>query len=73
MSQPKYITDIGKITNIPEAERERLKQITEKFVFRVNEYYLGLIDWNDPQDPIRKLVIPNEGELLEYGRWDASV
>jgi lysine 2,3-aminomutase len=72
MSQPKYITDIGKITNIPEAERERLKQITDKFVFRVNEYYLGLIDWNDPQDPIRKLVIPNEGELMEYGRWDAS-
>lgn len=72
MPQPKYITDIGKITSIPEAEREKLKQITEKFVFRVNEYYLGLIDWDNPNDPIRKLVIPNEGELLEYGRWDAS-
>jgi len=70
--QPKYITDIGKITSIPEDERKRLKQITDKFVFRVNDYYLGLIDWNDPNDPIRKLVIPNEGELLEYGRWDAS-
>ncbi|WP_373230767.1 KamA family radical SAM protein [Cohnella sp.] len=72
MSQPKYITDIGKITSIPEREREKLKQITEKFVFRVNEYYLSLIDWSDPNDPIRKLVIPNEGELMEYGRWDAS-
>lgn len=72
MAQPKYITNIDKITHIPEEERKRLKQITEKFVFRVNEYYLGLIDWNDPNDPIRKLVIPNEGELLEYGRWDAS-
>ncbi|RAV16384.1 KamA family radical SAM protein [Paenibacillus contaminans] len=72
MPQPKYITDIEKITSIPEKERARLKQITEKFVFRVNDYYLNLIDWNDPQDPIRKLVIPNEGELEEYGRWDAS-
>lgn len=72
MSQPKYITDIGKITNIPETERETLKQITEKFVFRVNEYYLSLIDWSNPNDPIRKLVIPNKGELMEYGRWDAS-
>lgn len=72
MPQPKYITDIGKITHIPEQQREQLKSITDKFVFRVNEYYLKLIDWNDPDDPIRKLVIPNEGELLEYGRWDAS-
>lgn len=72
MPQPKYIIDIGKITQIPEKERERLKQITDKFVFRVNDYYLNLIDWSDPNDPIKKLVIPNEGELQEYGRWDAS-
>ncbi|ULL16827.1 KamA family radical SAM protein [Paenibacillus sp. H1-7] len=72
MPQPKYITDIDRIKWIPEQERNRLKQITEKFVFRVNDYYLNLIDWSDPDDPIRKLVIPNEGELLEYGRWDAS-
>ncbi|MDF2719121.1 MAG: KamA family radical protein [Paenibacillus sp.] len=72
LSKLQYITDIGKITEIPETERKRLKQITEKFVFRVNDYYLNLIDWNDPEDPIRKLVIPNEGELVEYGRWDAS-
>ncbi|MEF3312036.1 KamA family radical SAM protein [Paenibacillus sp. GYB004] len=72
MAQPKYITDIDKIVNIPETERKRLKQITEKFVFRVNDYYLNLINWEDPRDPIKKLVIPNEGELAEYGRWDAS-
>lgn len=72
MAQPKYITDIDKILEIPNHEREKLKAITEKFVFRVNDYYLNLINWTDPNDPIRKLVIPNEGELLEYGRWDAS-
>ncbi|GAA3400004.1 KamA family radical SAM protein [Paenibacillus hodogayensis] len=72
MAQPKYMTDIDKLTEIPETERKRLKAITEKFVFRVNDYYLNLIDWTDPNDPIRKLVIPNEGELQEYGRWDAS-
>ncbi|SDD69991.1 L-lysine 2,3-aminomutase [Paenibacillus sp. UNCCL117] len=72
MPQPKYITDIDKIKDIPEQDRRKLKAITEKFVFRVNDYYLKLIDWKDPHDPIRKLVIPNEGELAEYGRWDAS-
>lgn len=72
MPQPKYLTDIDKITQIPEEERRKLKAITDKFVFRVNDYYLKLIDWNDPDDPIRKLIIPNEGELAEYGSWDAS-
>ncbi|ADU31226.1 KamA family radical SAM protein [Evansella cellulosilytica] len=72
MAQPKYIMNIDKITQIPEEERAKLKKITEKFVFRVNDYYLNLIDWNNPNDPIKKLIIPNEGELEEYGRWDAS-
>ncbi|WP_096189453.1 KamA family radical SAM protein [Evansella halocellulosilytica] len=72
MAQPKYIMNIDKIEQIPEEERKKLKEITEKFVFRVNDYYLSLIDWNDPNDPIKKLIIPNEGELEEYGRWDAS-
>jgi lysine 2,3-aminomutase len=72
MAQPKYITNLDKIPQIPAEDRAKLKQITEKYVFRVNEYYLNLIDWNDPNDPIRKLVIPNEGEFEEYGRWDAS-
>ncbi|MFD2114722.1 KamA family radical SAM protein [Paenibacillus yanchengensis] len=72
MAQPKYIINLDRLTDIPESEREKLKPITEKFAFRVNDYYLSLIDWQDPDDPIRRLVIPNEGELLEYGRWDAS-
>src|SRR5699024_12522173 len=72
MALPRYITDIDRITQIPEEEREKLKAITDKFVFRVNEYYLSLIDWEDPNDPIKKLVIPNGNELEDYGRCDAS-
>lgn len=72
MAQPKYVTDIDRIAQLSEEERRRLKPVSEKFAFRVNEYYLKLIDWNDPDDPIRKLVIPREEELDEYGAWDAS-
>lgn len=70
--QPRYITDIRKIESIPEDKREVLSKITDKFVFRINEYYLSLIDWDDPNDPIYRLIIPREEELDEYGRWDAS-
>ncbi|MUT68016.1 KamA family radical SAM protein [Paenibacillus sp. NEAU-GSW1] len=70
--QPKYTMNLEDIPGITEEEKAALKQVTEKFVFRLNDYYLKLIDWSDPQDPIRKLVIPNASELQEYGRWDAS-
>lgn len=68
----RYITNIQKIEPIPEAKRKLLSKITDKFVFRVNDYYLSLINWDDPQDPIYKLIIPELEELDEYGRWDAS-
>jgi lysine 2,3-aminomutase len=68
----RYITNLDKIPNLTDDERETLRQVTEKFVFRVNDYYLSLIDWSNPDDPLRKIVIPNSAELQEYGRWDAS-
>lgn len=72
MPHQRYITDIRKIDRIPEQARASLLKVTEQFAFRVNEYYLNLIDWNDPNDPLRKLVIPHESELAEYGLWDTS-
>ncbi|WP_040951460.1 KamA family radical SAM protein [Gorillibacterium massiliense] len=72
MAQPKYITDIDKIRELSEEVRRKLKPITEKYPFRANDYYLKLIDWQDPHDPIRKLIIPGDEEVLNYGCLDAS-
>ncbi len=68
----KYVRDIGQLSQIPEEERKKLKAVSEKYVFRVNDYYLNLIDWNDPSDPIKQLIIPREEELIEWGDLDAS-
>ena len=70
--KPKYWTNIDQVPQLGERERERLRLVGEKFVFRTNDYYQGLIDWSDPADPIRKLVIPGEEELNEWGQLDAS-
>lgn len=67
-----YITDVNQIKQLTEAERKRLRRIIDKYDFRSNEYYLSLINWEDPEDPIRRIIIPGEGELKEYGKWDAS-
>jgi len=67
-----FITSVDQIDRLSSEEKDRLKTITDQFVVKSNDYYLNLINWGDPDDPIRKIIIPNEGELLEYGHWDAS-
>ena len=72
MKKPKYVTKLDQIRGLSASERQKLAPVAEKFVFRANDYYLSLIDWDDPEDPIRRLVIPNETELSDWGRLDAS-
>ena len=68
----KYIRELSDVPQLSDQERSRLAPVAEKFVFRTNDYYLNLIDWDDPEDPIRQLVIPREEELLNWGELDAS-
>ena len=39
---------------------------------QVTPYYLSLIDWSNPDDPIRKMAIPSLGELNLQGSYDTS-
>jgi lysine 2,3-aminomutase len=68
----RYLRTIDQLQNIPAQERETLKRVAAKYVFRANDYYLGLINWEDPHDPIRQLIIPRLEELNDWGQLDAS-
>ncbi len=68
----RHHTDVRQVRQLSEAEREQIAPVTDKYVFRVSDYYLSLINWADPQDPIRRIVIPSADELQEYGAWDPS-
>ncbi len=70
--QIKYVTNLEHVDQIPKDELPVLKKVTEKYRFRANEYYLSLIDWNDPNDPIRKIIIPQKDELIDWGSLDPS-
>ena len=71
-TQIKHLTKIEQFEQLSEPERTRLKEVTETFPFRSNDYYLSLINWDDPDDPIRKIIIPNLHELEKWGRLDPS-
>ena len=66
------MTKIEQLEHLSEQEQAELKKVTDQFAFRSNDYYLSLIDWDDPNDPIRQIVIPHIQELDEWGRLDPS-
>ncbi|MCH7812453.1 MAG: 4Fe-4S cluster-binding domain-containing protein [Planctomycetes bacterium] len=68
----KYVRNLDQIPDIPAEDRARLELVSRRYAFRVNDYYLRLINWDDPHDPIRQLVIPREEELSDWGTLDAS-
>ncbi|MHC4106719.1 MAG: KamA family radical SAM protein [Planctomycetota bacterium] len=68
----RYVRTIDQIPEIPADQRALLEKVAQRYVFRANDYYLRLIDWSDPDDPIKQLIIPREEELTKFGRLDAS-
>jgi KamA family protein len=68
----RYIKKLTDIPQLTDAERIALAPVADAYAFRVSDYYLKLIDWHDPADPIRQLVIPRPDELHDWGQLDAS-
>jgi len=66
------LTRIEQLDRLSGAEIAGLAEVTEQFAFRTNDYYLSLIDWDDPDDPIRRIVVPSRQELEPWGRLDPS-
>ena len=72
MKKPSYITGLNQVPELTRREQEELAPVGEKFIFRSNSYYQSLINWDDPDDPIRRIIIPLGAELENWGRLDAS-
>lgn len=72
MTPKKYITKIHDIPGISEEDATKLKIVEERFPFRSSEYYLSLVDWQDKNDPIRRIILPDLDELDNGGELDPS-
>lgn len=68
----RYLTTLDQVDRLSPSERQETTGVTECFPFRANSYYLGLINWRDPRDPIRRIVVPSPEELEEWGDLDPS-
>ena len=72
MINPKYFSRLDQVSGLSDKERNNLQKVCDKFAFRTNEYYISLINWDDPDDPVRRIIIPDTAELEMWGNLDAS-
>lgn len=63
LEENKYITN---------EEKESLLHVVKRHPMRIPRYYYDLIDWEDVNDPIRRLSVPSESELDVSGDYDTS-
>jgi KamA family protein len=66
------VEDLAEFVDIRRAEKTRLQRIIDRHPMSITRYYASLIDWNDPEDPLKKMTIPSEGELDIAGIYDQS-
>ncbi len=53
-------------------EMGKMRQLLQQFPMSITPYYMSLIDFEDPDDPIRKMAIPSLEEEDLSGSFDTS-
>jgi lysine 2,3-aminomutase len=57
------IEDLSVLLNLEPYKIARYRRLIEAFHYSITPYYLSLIEWADPEDPIRKQCIPDLKEI----------
>lgn len=67
----KTVSRVSDLANLLPNESHTLEQVAKQYKFQATEYYLDLINWNDPNDPLKRLIVPHLEELDDWGTLDA--
>ena len=66
------VKQLKRYVDLAPDEAKMLEKIIEAHPMRISPYYMSLIDWDDPDDPIRKMAVPSVEELSLEGIYDTS-
>lgn len=66
------IDQLKQYKQISQDDEKWLKKVIERHPMSVSRHYLSLIDFKDPNDPIKKMVIPSKQEMDISGSYDTS-
>lgn len=65
------IDDARKLgAKISKEEQRTLEEVAREFPIKITPYYADLIHWEDPKDPLRRLVFPCPEEVEKIGTTD---
>ncbi len=67
------IDHLKRYTKISHNEERQIRKIVERHPMSVSRHYMSLIDWNDPDDPIRRMAVPHPNEMNISGSMTQAV
>jgi len=66
------IKDLKKYIKLSKKEEKLLQKVINIHPMNITKYYISLINKNDKNDPIRKIIVPSKQELIAEGDYDTS-
>ncbi|QWB99473.1 KamA family radical SAM protein [Mycoplasmatota bacterium] len=66
------IEDTENYDQLIDEEIVKIKEVLQRHPMRIPQYYYQLIDWDNEDDPIKKMAIPQIAELNVEGDYDTS-
>lgn len=68
----KRAEDIARFLKLDDEQTQNMNKLLDEYPMQIPEYYFSLIDFDDPDDPIRKMSIPSTYEFDRDGSFDTS-
>lgn len=68
----KTIDQLEKLVALTESEKGELNKVIERYPMQITPYYASLIDWTNPEDQLRKKVVPSTDELKAINTTDTD-
>ena len=66
------IEELKKYMRISPIEKDQLEKVIQIHPMKITKYYLSLINKDDKNDPIKKIIVPSSDELNSEGSYDTS-
>lgn len=64
--------ELNEFLTLSNNETKKLQDILDHFPMAIPRYYLSLVNWQDPDDPILKMCVPSIQETNLDGMFDTS-
>ncbi|MFH1257300.1 MAG: KamA family radical SAM protein [Candidatus Micrarchaeota archaeon] len=66
------VQELKQYVRLKKKEERQLQEVVHVHPMRITRYYLSLINKDDPNDPLRKMIVPSPDELDMAGTYDTS-